>query len=76
MNKGESRIDMSPAALDRRLRDLSELWEFGMTIKNAKRLGKVRDKEPHSTKASAGSRSPEPEAGAHRGALSPPARGR
>jgi len=48
MNESETQNPMSPAAVDRRLRDLSQLWEFGMTIKNTRRLGKVRDREARS----------------------------
>ncbi len=38
-------VDMSPAALDRRMRDLSQLYRLGMLIKQAKRLGTVEEHE-------------------------------
>jgi len=35
------RIDMSPAAIDRRLRDLSELHDLGVSLTQARRIGSV-----------------------------------
>jgi hypothetical protein len=35
------RVDMSPAAIDRRLRELGQLYELGMSLQRAKRIGKV-----------------------------------
>ena len=35
------RIDMSPAAIDRRLRDLSELYDLGASLAQARRIGSV-----------------------------------
>lgn len=31
---------MSPGAIDRRMRDLAQLYKVGISIQNAKRLGK------------------------------------
>ncbi len=39
---------MSPEALDRRLRDLAQLYRFGMLIKQAKRIGPVEELEQSS----------------------------
>lgn len=36
-------VDMSPAAVDRRLRDLAQLYKLGMSIKRAKPIGPVVD---------------------------------
>jgi hypothetical protein len=36
-------VDMSPEAIDRRLRDLAQLYRLGKEIPHARRLGKVRD---------------------------------
>ena len=35
------RVDMSPEAIDRRLRELGQLYELGMSLQKAKRIGKV-----------------------------------
>ncbi len=43
MNEETTGVDMSPEAIDRRMRTLSELWEFGQSLKGAKRLGRTRD---------------------------------
>ncbi len=45
MNSKTTGVDMSSEAIDRRLRRVSELWELGMRLKRAKRLGKVKDLE-------------------------------
>ena len=34
---------MSPEAIDQRLRDLSQIYQLGVSLRNAVRLGKVRD---------------------------------
>lgn len=34
---------MSPEAIDRRLRELGQLFKLGMAIQKAKYIGKVRD---------------------------------
>ena len=34
-------VDMSPNAIDRRLKDLGQLYTLGLTIKDAKRIGKL-----------------------------------
>ena len=36
-------VDMSPEAIDRRLRDLAQLYRLGCSLKEARRLGKVGD---------------------------------
>jgi hypothetical protein len=36
-------VDMSPEAIDRRLRDLGQIYRLGKEIPHARRLGKVRD---------------------------------
>ena len=38
-------VEMSPEAIDRRLLDLAQLYKLGMAIQNARRLGKVKEKE-------------------------------
>ncbi len=43
MNDKTTGVDMSPEAIDRRMRTLSELWEFGQSLKGVKRLGRTRD---------------------------------
>jgi hypothetical protein len=35
------RVDMSPEAIDRRLRELGQLYELGMSLQKARRIGKV-----------------------------------
>ena len=39
----EIQVDMSPEAVDRRLRDLAQLYRLGLQISTARRLGKVKD---------------------------------
>lgn len=34
---------MSPEAIDRRLRELGQLYKLGMAIQKAKHIGKVKD---------------------------------
>ena len=36
-------VDMSPAAIDRRLRDLSQVRRLGLSILTARKLGKARE---------------------------------
>lgn len=36
-------VDMSPEAIDRRLRDLGQLYRVGRELANARYLGKVSD---------------------------------
>lgn len=38
-------VDMSPDAIDRRLRDLSQLYELGMALRDAKRIGPIESKK-------------------------------
>ena len=38
-------VDMSPAAIDRRLRDLQQLYKLGMSLKSARRVGKASELE-------------------------------
>jgi hypothetical protein len=35
------RVDMSPEAIGRRLRELSQLYRLGMSLQKARRIGKV-----------------------------------
>lgn len=37
------RVDMSPEAIDRRMRDLAQLYKLGIAIQEARRLGRVED---------------------------------
>lgn len=39
------KIDMSPSAIDRRLRELAQIYRLGIAIKSARRLGKLQDIE-------------------------------
>ena len=47
MNKRETKttnrkaIDMSPEALDQRIRDVAQLYKLGIALKDARRIGKV-----------------------------------
>ena len=43
MNDQTTSVDMSPEAMDRRLRRLSGLWKLGQSLKHAKDLGAVKD---------------------------------
>ena len=36
-------VDMSSKAIDQRLRDLSQLFKLGNSIKNARRVGKAKE---------------------------------
>lgn len=36
-------VDMYPEALDRRLRDVAQIYKLGKSIEKARPLGKVRD---------------------------------
>jgi hypothetical protein len=38
-----SRVDMSPEGIDRRLRELGQLYKLGMSLQKAKKIGKVAD---------------------------------
>ena len=49
MNSETKGVDMSPEAIDRRMRTLSGLWDFGQSLKGAKRLGKTRDLKAEAT---------------------------
>jgi hypothetical protein len=47
-------VDMSPEAIDRRLRELAQLYRLGVEIRDARRIGKVEDprrnpRPPHPT---------------------------
>ncbi len=35
------KVDMSPEAIGRRLRELGQLYRLGMSLRKAKRIGKV-----------------------------------
>jgi hypothetical protein len=39
-------VDMSSAAIDRRLRDLAELYKLGIELRDVRRVGKVKDRRP------------------------------
>ena len=41
--KRKIQADMSPEAIDRRLLDLAQLYKLGISIKDARRLGKVKE---------------------------------
>ncbi len=43
-------VDMSPEAIDRRLRDVSQLYKLGQMIKTAKKIGKVKDFQNNNSK--------------------------
>lgn len=45
ISKAPPGVDMSPEAIDRRLRTVSELYQFATTVKNIKWLGKAKDLE-------------------------------
>lgn len=38
-----NKVDMSPEAVDRRLRELGQLYKLGMAIQQAKHIGKTKD---------------------------------
>ena len=40
------KIDMSPKVIDRRLRELSQLYEFGMSMRHVRRLEKLSEFDP------------------------------
>jgi hypothetical protein len=42
-DKKNYKFDMSPEAIDRRLRELGQLYTLGMAIRQAKHIGKVND---------------------------------
>ena len=39
----KARIDMSSEAIDKRIREVAQLYRLGLLLKEAKRLGKARD---------------------------------
>lgn len=43
MAKEMPHVDMSPQAIDRRLRTLSELFEFAQSLKGVRWLGEMRE---------------------------------
>jgi hypothetical protein len=43
ISKSEYKFNMSPEAIDRRLRELGQLYKLGMAIQEAKHIGKVKD---------------------------------
>ncbi len=45
MRRNSRGVDMSPEAIDRRLRDLSQLYDFARQVKGARWLGEVKDVE-------------------------------
>ena len=38
-----AKVDMSPEAIDRRLRKLAQLYRLGRSLSQAQRVGKVRE---------------------------------
>ena len=58
ISKAPPGVDMSPEAIDRRLRTVSELYQFATTMKNIKWLGKAKDLEPQELKAKKAELSP------------------
>lgn len=40
-NSDRPKVDMSPEAVSRRLRELGQLYRLGMSLQKAKRIGKV-----------------------------------
>jgi hypothetical protein len=38
-----AKVDMSPEAIDRRLRKLAQLYRLGLSLSKARRIGKVRE---------------------------------
>ena len=40
------KVDMSPEAIGRRLRELGQLYRLGMSLQKAKRIGKVGEAPP------------------------------
>ena len=45
--------DMSPEAIDQRLRDLAQIYKLGMSLRGAQWLGPVNGQEPASVPTSA-----------------------
>jgi hypothetical protein len=41
--KRDYKFDMSPEVIDRRLRELGQLYKLGVAIQKAKHIGKVKD---------------------------------
>ncbi len=68
ISKAPPGVDMSAEAIDRRLRTVSELYQFAITLKAFKRLGKARDLEAVEP-LSASRASPQDRMEARRGAL-------
>ena len=50
MPKDMPQVDMSPQAIDRRLRTLSELFEFAQSLKGVRWLGEVRELQAETAK--------------------------
>ncbi len=47
ISKSPPGVDMGPEAVDRRLRSVSELYQFATTLKDVRWLGRARDVEEH-----------------------------
>jgi hypothetical protein len=45
-SNGLPKVDMSPEAIDRRLRELDQLYELGSSLQRAKKIGKVASPPP------------------------------
>jgi hypothetical protein len=43
-------VDVSPEAIDRRLRELGQLYELGMSLQKAKKVGKVASSPPQASR--------------------------
>lgn len=39
-------LDMSPQAIDRRMRELAQLYRLGLEIRSARLLGRIEDLQP------------------------------
>jgi hypothetical protein len=46
---GAHKVDMSPEAIDRRLRELGQLYELGISLQKAKKVGKVAPSPPQTS---------------------------
>lgn len=44
-------VDMSPEAIDRRLRELGQLYELGMEIRSARWLGTLKELEQRAARS-------------------------
>ena len=49
ISKAPAHVDMSPEAVDRRFRELSQLYEFAVSLKSFKILGPVKEASGNSS---------------------------